>query len=79
MHLLKPHECSTTPTDDNNCVMLCHSTLLSKCIETAVQPEIRVPSAKITNPAQVLTSHEHLQLATEKEERKKEEARVKED
>ena len=78
VHLLKPHECSTTIIDDNDCVMLCHSTLLSKCIETAVQPEIRVPSAKITNPARVLTSHEHLQLATEKEERKKEEARMKE-
>ena len=77
MHLLKPHECSTTATDDD-CIMLCHSTLLSKCIETAVQPKIRVPSAKINNPARVLTSHEHLQLVTEKEERKKEEARLKE-
>ena len=78
MHLLKPHKCSTT-TDDNDCVMLCHSTLLFKRIETAVQPEIRVSSAKITNPALVLTSHEHLQLATKKEERKKEEARTASD
>ena len=49
---------------------------LCKCIKTIVQPEIRVPSAKITNPARVLTSHEHLQLTTKKEEREKKEARI---
>ena len=73
MHLLKPDKCSTTATDDDNdCIMLCHSTVLYKCIETAVQPEIKVPTAKITNSACVLTSHEHLQLVTEKEEKRKE-------
>lgn len=82
VHLLKLQKCSiptaTITNDDDDCIMLCHSTLLSKCIETAVQPEIKLPTAKITNPARVLTSHEHLQLVTEKEERKKEEARMKE-
>ena len=78
VHLLEPHQSSTTTNDDDDCVMLCHSTLLSKCIETAVQPEIKVPAAKTKNPARVLTSHEHLQLVTEKEEKKKEEARMKE-
>ena len=76
VHLLKPHKCNTTTDDD--CIMLCHSTVLSKCIETAVQPKIKVPTAKIKNPARVLTSHEHLQLVTEKEERKSHEARMKE-
>ena len=47
---------------------------LCKCIKTIVQPEIRVPSAKIA--ARVLTSHEHLQLTTKKEEREKKEARI---
>ena len=79
VHLLKPDKCSTTTTDDDNdCIMLCHSTVLSKCIKTAVQPKIKVPTAKITNPARVLTSHEHLQLVTEKEEKRKQEARMKE-
>ena len=79
MHLLKPDKCSTTTTDDDNdCIMLCHSTVLSKCIKTAAQPKIKVPTAKITNPARVFTSHEHLQLVTEKEEKRKQEARTKE-
>ena len=58
--------------------MFCHSTVLSKCIETAVQPKIKVPTAKIKNYARILTSHEHLQLVIEKEERKNQETRMKE-
>ena len=74
MHLLNPHKCTTTTTTttttDDDCVMLYHSTVLSKCIETAIQPEIKVPTAKVKNPACVLTSHEHLQQVTEKKGKK---------
>ena len=68
VHMLKPHKCAMKMTDDD-CIMLCHSTVLSKCIDTAVQPNIKVPTAKPKNPARILTSHEHLQLVTEKEEK----------
>ena len=48
VHLLKPHKCNTTTkTTDDDCIMLCHSTVLSKGIETAVQPKIKVPTTKI--------------------------------
>ena len=82
VHLLKPHKSTTTTTTttttDDDCVMLYHSTVLAKCIETTIKPKIKVPTSKIKNPARVLTSYEHLQLVTEKEERKREEARMKE-
>ena len=51
--------------------MLYHSTVLSKCIETVIQPKIKVPTAKITNPARVLTSHEHLHAFSYRKRREK--------
>ena len=77
VQMLKPLKCTKKITD-NDCIMLCHSTVLSKCIDTAVKPNIQVPNAKPKNPARILTSHEHLQLVTEKEERKIQEAKMKE-
>lgn len=58
--ILLPSNCSSTDTDD--CVMLCHSTLLSKCIDTAVQLELKPPIAR----------------TKEKEDKKKQEAEMKE-
>ena len=77
VQMLKPLKCTKKITDDD-CIMLCHSTVLSKCIDTAVKSNIKVPTAKPKNPARILTSHEHLQLVTEKEERKIQEAKIKE-
>ena len=77
VYMLKPSKFSTETTDDD-CVMLCHSTLLSKCIDTAMQLELKPPIARTKNLARVLTSHEHLQLVAEKEEKKNQEAKMKE-
>ena len=66
--MLKPHKCAMKMTDDD-CIMLCHSKVLSKCIDTVVQPIIKVPNAKPKNPACILKSHKHLQLITEKEKK----------